>query len=185
MSQAYDDQTFEQINTLDGGEYLGCSFVNCDFSGTDLRDIQFAECHFQGCNLSNCIIEKTGFKDVDFVDCKLWGLRFDTANSFLLEMRFNKCSLNLCNFYGMDLKRCSFVNCELEEADLAEADLTEVDLSGTSLKGAMFEGANLEKADLRNAVNFQISPELTKVSGARFSRGSIEGLISHLGIELE
>ena len=48
MKQTYtEDKTFTQINfqktPLPKGEYEDCSFINCDFSNTDLSEFVFAE----------------------------------------------------------------------------------------------------------------------------------------------
>jgi len=50
------DSTFDKIdyteNPLPKGEYESCSFLNCDFSDSNLSEVIFMECEFENCNLS-------------------------------------------------------------------------------------------------------------------------------------
>jgi fluoroquinolone resistance protein len=64
MSSTYfEEQVYEGIDftatSLPKGEYEICSFVNCNFSNTDLSQIKFTECEFRGCNLSMVKMIKT------------------------------------------------------------------------------------------------------------------------------
>jgi fluoroquinolone resistance protein len=171
--------------TLHATEYIDCTFKSCDFSFGDLRKIQFQDCVFNSCNMSSVIIQQTGFKNVKFVDSKMLGLRFDTCNTFLLEMQFENCQLNMSLFFGLNLKEIRFINCDLENVDFAEADLTNACFTGSTLNGAIFDETNLSKCDFREAAGFQINPSLNTLSKARFSRSTIDGLLEGLGVIVE
>jgi uncharacterized protein YjbI with pentapeptide repeats len=166
-------------------EFTDCLFQDIDFSSLDLRGHQFEESRFQSCNLSNAIVEGVGFKDVSFLDCKLLGVRFDTVNPFLLKMEFEKCNLSMSVFAGMKMIKTGFVDCDLSSTDFVEANLEGAIFTHSNLAGAIFESSNLKHCDFREAVNYQINPELNSISKAKFSRDSIDGLLANFGIILE
>lgn len=171
---------------LDGvEEFSECLFRDVDFSSKDLRGVDFVDCEFESCNLSSAIIEKTGFKSCRFTDSKMMGLRFDTVNTFLLEMAFSKCNLSMSIFSGLQLKETNFDHCDLTSCDFVEANLEAALFEGSNLAGALFESTNLKMASFRHAYNFSINPSLNNIAKARFSRDSIEGLLGDFNIILE
>ena len=173
------------IDGLSPGEYENCSFLNCNLAGVDLSDIRFIECSFEQCDLSNTNLGNTAFRDVRFTGCKMLGLRFDSCNEFLFEVRFSKCQLNLSSFYGRKLSGTQIDGCSLHDVDFGEADLSGTTLEDSDLSGASFEYTNLEKADLRTAYNFVIDPEVNKIDKAKFSQYGLSGLLAKYDIIIE
>lgn len=95
------DKKFEKEDTaqkLGIADYENCIFNNCDLSNADLSERIFLDCEFISCNLSSAKLQKTAFKNVKFKDCKLLGLHFEDCDSFLFEVDFEGCLLNLSSF---------------------------------------------------------------------------------------
>ena len=101
------DQKYEKKDytekQFDKADYEGCYFLNCNFSGIDLSDINFTDCEFIDCNLSSAKIIQTTFGDVLFKDCKMLGLHFENCNEFIFSARFDNCILNFSSFYMLVL----------------------------------------------------------------------------------
>ena len=162
---------------LSAKEYEDCRFVNCQLNNIDLSHIAFTSCEFVTCDISLSKLINTAFRTVTFQDCKLMGLHFEDTNEFLFEVTFQSCLLNLSSFYGRKIKKTTFAQCSLQEVDFGGTDLSESSFSDCDLSGAMFDNTNLEKCDLRTAVNFSIDPTKNRLKKARFSEGSLRGLL--------
>jgi fluoroquinolone resistance protein len=182
-----ENETFSKVDfkakELDK-EYEDCVFDLCDFSDANLTDVTFIECTFKDCDLSNAKLSNTSFKDVTFLQCKMLGLHFDDCNKFLLEMRFENCSLNLSSFYQLKLKGIRFKDCQLHEVDFASADLTNAQFHNCDLAKTTFDNTILEKADFRTATNYTLDPEVNYIKKARFSNESVVGLLAKYDIEI-
>lgn len=165
-------------------EYEECEFDQSDFSNADLSDIIFIECTFKDCDFSNAKLSNTSFKDVTFQQCKMLGLHFDDCNKFLLEMRFENCTLNLSSFYQLKLKGIRFIDCQLQEIDFSRADLTNAQFHNCDLAQSIFNNTILEKADFRSALNYTFDPELNYIKKARFDKESIIGLLAKYDIDI-
>jgi len=191
MSRAYvRDQKYEGVNFITGGlnkggEYEGCVFSACNFSGVDLSGMVFIDCRFEQCDLSMAKLPNTSFQDVHFKKCKQLGLRFDECSKMILSFSFDACTLNLSVFFGLKLKGVKLKDCQLREVDFGGCDLTQADFSGSDLDRALFENTVLEGADFRTAYNFSIDPEMNKVRKARFSVHGLAGLLGKYQVVIE
>jgi fluoroquinolone resistance protein len=134
--------------------------------------------------LSNCKVTQVSFRQVKFEACKVLGVHFNTSNPFLLELIFQNCQLDYCNFYSLKLKKSVFKDCRMREVDFSQADLSGCDLLRSDLAGAIFDRSILEKADLREAVNYRIDPETNRIKGARFDLEGLPGLLGKYGIKI-
>ncbi len=105
------------------------------------------------------------------------GLHFDQCNTFLLEMAFDNCHLNLSSFFKLVLKNTHFINCSLQEVEFSEADFSGSNFTFCDLNGAIFDNTKLEKADFSEAHNFSIDPERNRIFKAKFSRDGLENLL--------
>jgi fluoroquinolone resistance protein len=182
--QQFDQQDFSK-NNLHPGEYEKCSFLNCDFAGSDLSHVFFTDCSFTGCNISNVKLNDTAFRNATFQGCKMLGLHFENCNPFLLEMNFDKCILNHSSFYQLKLEKASLTDCILQEVDFTEAHLRQSDFSGADLSGAIFDQTILEEADFRAALHFTIHPPSNKITKAKFSVDGLAGLLYQYDIKIE
>lgn len=180
----FDNEMFTKIDFTNPktkiikGEYDNCTFTNCNFENIHASNIQFVECEFIDCNFSNTIIKDTAFRDVSFINCKMIGVKFNECDPFLLQFSFKDCQLNFSSFYQLKIPNTKFVNCNLEEVDFTETILKSSIFDNCDLKRTIFEKTNLEKSDFRTAINFDLNPSENRLKEARFSRNTIEGLLT-------
>lgn len=184
-----EQKIFERINysenPLPKGEYDHCSFVNCNFSGTDLSGINFTECEFNGCNLSLTKTIQTAIRNITFKDCKLMGIHFARCNEFLFAANFENCILDHSSFYKRNLKNTKFINCILKEVDFTECNLSNSIFDHCDLLNTTFDNTILEKADLISSYNYAINPETNRIKKAKFSIAGAIGLLRQYDIEIE
>ena len=166
-------------------EFDDCSFVNCNFSKSDLRGVEFLDCRFTGCNLSLALVDDTGIKNIEFKDCKLMGIDFSKCNDFLFSASFENCQLDYCSFYKKKMKKVNFSKSSLKHVDFTETDLSLAVLNECDLADAIFVQTILEKTDFRTARNYAFDPEVNKVKKARFSMPEVVGLLSKYNIDIE
>lgn len=171
-------------NLLHKGEYDNCTFIDCQFENANLTGVVFSDCSFEGCNMGNAHIGGTAFKNVEFSNCKLLGLNFGGCDSFLFQVNFEGCHLQLASFYKLKLKGTRFIHCGLQDVDFVEADLTNALFSECDLAKAVFENTILEKADFRTAINYALDPELNRLKKARFGKDGIAGLLMKYNIDI-
>ncbi len=184
-----DDQEFIAVNYSDKeivkGNYEGCVFKRCTFSGVNLSGFTFIETEFIDCDLSNVQISQASFQDVIFKNCKMLGLQFDQCNHFGFAVNFHQCLLNHSSFYEVKLNKSMFAGCQLLEVDFASADLGKIVIKDCDLSGAVFEFSNMEKADFRGSLHYSIDPERNKIKGGIFSMPEVLGLLDKYGIKIE
>ncbi len=113
------------------------------------------------------------------------GFPFFECNSFLLELYFNACNLNLASFFNLKLKKTRFDNCNLQGVDFTETDLEYAIFNTSDLTSAIFENTNLENTDFRTASNYTINPEKNKLKDAKFLKEKLYGLLSIYNISVE
>lgn len=186
---ATEDEAFESVDFTSRGwdvaEYERCTFTSCDLSGVELGATTLSDCAFIGCNLSMLSLVGASLQDVRFKDCKLMGVRFDACNPWLFEVAFDGCLLNLASFFRLQMRKTAFRRCAMRETDLAGADLTEAVFDDCDLLGAIFENTTLPGADFRTARGFAIHPESNGIKGAKFSAGSLSGLLLRYELVVE
>jgi fluoroquinolone resistance protein len=73
----------------------------------------------------------------------------------------------------------------MTDVDFSDSDLTGVEFDGCELERANFSRTNLTKADLRSALNYLIDPTSCVLTGTRFLRMNLEGLVSTFGLVVE
>ena len=189
MEDFFDSEEYSKIDftkrNIKKGEYDNCTFSNCNFENLHASNIQFVECEFINCNFSNAIVKETAFKDVNFINCKMIGVKFNELNQFLLQMSFTDCQLNFSSFYLLKISNTKFKSCNLEAVDFTETILSNAVFDQCDLKEAIFDQTNVEKSDFRTAFNFNINPENNRLKNAKFSRNTIDGLLSNYKIIIE
>lgn len=183
------DQTFKNQDyiksRLPKGEYENCIFEGCTFENGYLDNQNFMECEFRDCNLSNANLAHTIFKEVTFSHSKMIGLQFEDCNDFLLNFRFEYCTLDFSSFYGLNLKAQVFKDCKLIEVDFTETDLINANFGGSNLDRAIFSQSNLQNADFTRAFSFNIDPEKNLLKDAKFSTDGLLGLLNKYEIKVE
>lgn len=186
MGKIIYDSHFEKIDfsELKGQSFEACTFVDCQFTEADFSAYEFLACEFRSCDLSMATLHKSAWKDVRFHQCKLLGLHFKDCNTFLLQLFFQDCILDLCSFFKLPLKKSSFLSCSIKEVDFAEADLSYGVFDDSNLHMSIFDQTNLQHADFRKAENYQIDPEMNRITKAKFSSSGLAGLLGSYDIHI-
>jgi uncharacterized protein YjbI with pentapeptide repeats len=122
---------------------------------------------------------------VSFKNCKILGAQFEKCNKMLFAVDFEACQLNLSSFYQLELRNSKFKECSLLEVDFTESDLSGMNFINCDLSRAIFENTVLRNTDFRTAFNYSIDPELNQISKAKFSLGSVSGLLNKYNIEID
>lgn len=175
------DYTIENIVQ---GEYEGCNFIHCNFSGVDLSKFVFINCQFEGCNLSLTKIHQVLFRDVKFKGSKMIGLQFGTTNAFGLSISFDDCILSNSSFYQTKLQGTLFKNSKLNEVDFSDCDLTGAIFDQCDLLNAIFDNSNVEKVDFSTAVNYSIDPDRNKIKKSKHASAQLGGLLEKYKIDV-
>ncbi|PIB36947.1 hypothetical protein BFP72_16825 [Reichenbachiella sp. 5M10] len=190
MSDGYfDEQAYTAVDfgaeSWENGEYVDCTFKNCNLSGLDLSGDSFSNTDFVGCDLSMSKLGHTAFKEVRFKDCKLMGLHFGDCNPFLLDFKFEGCVLDFTSFFRLKIKKTLFQNCKMEKVDFTQTDMTESAFRDCDLNQAVFDRSVLIKCDFRTAYGYTLDPENNSLKGAKFSREGAIGLLSKYKVVIE
>lgn len=115
-------------------------------------------------------------------NCKITGADFSQCRDFGLSFSFSGCILDYSVFHGKKLKNIRFEDCSLTECDFTQADLTKASFIQCRLDRAVFSRTNLSGADFTSASGFSIDPENNRMTKARFSAGSLAGLLDKYGL---
>ena len=185
----FEEEAFKQLDSkitpLQAGQYEHCTFVECDISESDLRDVRFIECEFVNTNLSNCNLYKCSFQNVVFRECKLLGLLFERSDQLNFSLRCYDCNLSHSSFFGMKLSQSVFEDSILHGVGFEEAKLVESTLVSCDLLNARFEKSDLSKCDFRDSKNYQINPEMNMIKGAQFSYPEVLALLDKYKLKIE
>lgn len=184
----FEEETFEHVNFtkkhIKAGEYENCTFLDCDFSNSDISGLNFIDCEFKGCNLSMVLMHDTIFNNVIFTDCKMLGLQFENCNDLLLTISFFNCTLNHSLFSGIDLKKTTFEKSILHEVDFANTDLYKSVFKGCDLQNSLFVNTNLQESDFTGSFNYLIDPEINRIRKAKFDLPGVLGLLAKYDIKI-
>ena len=188
----YDEQTFSELR-LEGElvksrRFYGCRFTKCVLTEVDFSGSLFNDCTFEECDLSLINVEGCEFTNVTFSACKLMGVNWaviQQEGKFLKPFDFINCNLNYSTFTGLKLAQVAFRECAAHDADFAECDLTRADFRHADLKDSRFLHSDLRSADFRSAMNYDITPEINEVKGAKFSLPEAVSLLRNIGIIID
>ena len=121
-------------NQLPKGDYENCTFLNCDFSSSNLSGINFINCdfkYFENCLLNLSSFHKLKMKKTKFAICEMH------------EVDFTQTDLNLAIFDECDLMGSTFEKTNLEKADLRGAHHFSIDPELNKIKKAKVSQAGL------------------------------------------
>ena len=180
------DQTFKSLEDLQleagATDFENCRFESCDFSNKDLSDLNFMDCLFKDCDLGNSTIQRTGFKNVKFDNCKMIGLHFSDVNPILLKLTFTECQINYSSFYNLELINTPFIRCLLHEVDFVGAALSNSIFDECDLRGSQFENTDLRNVDFTTSIGIDLDLTVNNLTGAKFSLGHAQSLLTQFGI---
>lgn len=165
-------------------EFENCTFIDCDFYGSNFSQSQFLDCTFKGCNLSMIKLNATSLKNVDFEECKMMGIAFEYCDDFLFEVKLKDCMLDFCSFANKKMQKTQFSTSSMQEVNFSGTNLTKAVFDDVNLNGALFDKTILMEADLSKAYNFSIDPELNSIKKAKFSLKDAGGLLEKHNLKL-
>jgi uncharacterized protein YjbI with pentapeptide repeats len=97
-----------------GSILRNCSFVDVDFSRSDLDGMRIENCRFRNCDLSRIDLRSSTISNSEFRDCSLEGA--DLLDSTFIEVSFRNASFIRTSTHGTHFERCAFVSCSLSGA---------------------------------------------------------------------
>jgi len=175
-------------NEILSKEFDGCTFKECNLSESILSYCKFIDCLFIKCNLSVAKIDHCRFTDVTFDECKLTGIDWSSATwaSFMLlsPIKFFRCIINDCTFFGLNLQEIVIEACKAHNVDFRGGDFSEANFTYSDFSNSLFNNTNLTRADFTDATNYNIDVYFNKVRKAKFCRSEAVSLLDSLGIEL-
>lgn len=176
-----EEKTFKSENfskkSLEGRIFQACSFINCDFTDSILRNAKFCGCVLKNSNLSLPKLDGCRLQDVQFIDCKIVGADFFKCEKTFYSPSFKNCLIQYCNFSDLNMKSISFKECKIHEAHFNNTSLCGADFTNTDLSGTIFHNCDLSKADFSTAVNYSLDPQTNKIKKAKFSLPEALGLL--------
>ena len=200
-------------DALRGSEWRDCQFMNCVFTGCNLREAVFENCHFFNAETTEttvfrfCDLDSARFMscdlsvgglfgnyayDVEFSECKMVGFQVEKANfsrDFGKMKRnlatFNACSLMDAVMREIDLSTCVIKDCDLSDADLSAAILISAELTDCNLYGVDFKDSDLSGSDLRGSSldGFDLTA-VKAYRGLQISAGQQHLLLTSIGIDV-
>ncbi len=170
---------------LTEAEFYDCTFRDCDFSDTLMNETYLENCRFLSCNLSNTGVWGARLSDVAFEKSKLLGIKFFECSRYSFSVTMEGCSLNLCNFTDMSMKKTPIRHCTIRECYFQNTYLAESDFSHSQFQGTLFHKADLTKADFRDALGYSIDPLNNRVCKARFSSPEALNLLNGFGVVID
>ncbi|MFC1589386.1 pentapeptide repeat-containing protein [Pseudomonadota bacterium] len=169
-------------------KFDSCTFKDCDFSEANLNDSKFIDCTFIKCNLSIAKIDNCKFSDVVFEECKLIGIDWISVAwpqiALCSPVKFYKCIINDCIFFGLSLEELVIEQCKAHDVDFREGNFTDSNFTYTDFSNSMFNKTNLTGVNFTEAFNYNIDIHFNEIKRAQFSRHEAIRLLDSLDIEL-
>jgi fluoroquinolone resistance protein len=188
----YWSETFDKLDCSEteivSREFDACTFTNCDFSETTFARCNFVDCEFINCNLTLVKIDYSRFSDVLFTESKLIGVNWTKVSWPSLAMgaavKFYKCIVNDCSFYGLAMQNLVLEECKAHCVDFREGDFSNANFTYTDFTGSFFASTRLCGADFTEATDYDIDIYQNDIKHAKFSRFEAVRLLDCLEIEL-
>ncbi|WP_110457092.1 Qnr family pentapeptide repeat protein [Shewanella algidipiscicola] len=165
--------------------YRDCHFYRCRFNHADLSDCQFERCQFvESGDLLGCDFSYATLTNASFKQCNLSMSLFRGSRCFGAEYRDN-------NLQGADFHRASFTNyitqksyfcsgyitgCNLAYSNFDGVLLEECELFDNRWRGANLNGASMRGADLSGGEFSADQWGSFDLRGANLTRVELEGL---------
>jgi fluoroquinolone resistance protein len=195
MKSRITNKTAKQISyhLIEKMDFTDAELNEEDFEATEFRQcifpslsgFNFTDCLFNSCNLSNLSVANTKMQDVKFKDCKLIGINFYEAKEFGFALSFEGCVIDYASFGNKKMNVSAFSNCKMHSVNFTQCDLSRSSLQKCDLLDSIFAQTNLSNMDLTSIYNFNINPTINNIRKARFSAGSLAGLLTAFEIIVE
>ncbi|MCB0346609.1 MAG: pentapeptide repeat-containing protein [Bdellovibrionales bacterium] len=129
----------------------GCNLEGIDFSGRDLKAIDFSNAHFKGANLSKVDFTNAMLAGADLSGANLTSANLTSANLSKVDLTtttLTGATMVGINLSGANLSQVHLSGYDISNADFSQSNLTSTDLSHATLDNSNFSTANLKEANL-------------------------------------
>ncbi|MEZ2297759.1 DUF2169 domain-containing protein [Variovorax sp. RCC_210] len=175
--------------------FAGIDFTGADFSGLDLRNVNFVGAWLESANLRNSNLSGADFSGAVLAHANLEGViaigtRFAKANlgkavlagGVFDESDFSGAMLMHCAFAGTQMRRARFARANLLEttwgdADWSGADLGEQVFHKLDLKGMRWPEANLSACSFIESDLSGVDMHLATLENATFVTSKLDGAL--------
>ncbi|NDL61615.1 Qnr family pentapeptide repeat protein [Acerihabitans arboris] len=194
-----------------GAAVENCTFLDCDFSGSDLTETRFIDCQFYdhesqiGCNFSHATLKDASFRTCDLTmnnlrninalgieirECRAQGADFRGASfmnrissrSWFCSAYIIKNNLSYTNFSKVILEKCELWENRWNGANVLGATFCGSDLSGGEFSSFDWQTANFTQCDLTNSALGELDVRSTNLEGAKLDADQVSELMGRLGI---
>ena len=125
--------------------FQDAEFINEDFTGSDLRRIDFSYSVFFNCDFSRCDFEKADFLGAEFRECRFTEC---VLNSYITGSRFEKCKFIDCSFDSAYIFRSGIIGCDLSCCSMNDTLLSTVNFDGTEFRNVRWKGTCINSPPL-------------------------------------
>ena len=141
-----------------GADLRAMNFMEANLAGADFTNADLTDANLSGANLAGAVFVGTQLGNADLTDTDLRGSIFESPTFSvqkwvrqdwaMVGARLSGATLDgaTLNFAGSDLRSTDLRGTNLAGADFTNADLTDANLSGANLAGANLKGANIKTA---------------------------------------
>ncbi len=182
--ECFSTDLLKDRSILSGSEFITCKFEGLDLNGLSLNYSKFSECTFDKCNLSNITFLGSTLRELIFHSSKIVGVNFSSCSS-LQQVTFEECVLDYSVFQNVKASYFKALNSSLKEVDLSESKLINASFFGSDLHNANLDSSDLTGSDFRDAKNYFINPQYSKIKNANFSMPEAMSLLTALDINVE
>lgn len=166
--------------------FSDCTFKKCNLFQANLAGCSFIDCAFTDCNICMVGLRSVYFNKVEFTNCKLLGDNFEFCKyDFGFSANFTNCIMELTNFSGAKIHKCSFKDSSFKKASFIRSKMIKCDFSGCSFESATFDNSDLSESNFKGAFSYFIDPTRNKLKKTIFSMPEVVGLLGYLDIKIE
>lgn len=164
---------------LSAVSFLGCRFVDCDFSKSTFMNVTWETCDFSNCRFPDCYI-----KYARFTDCKGDGADFKESvftSSIIEKGSYRYTNFSGCVWDGTTVKEASFDHAFLSEMRWKKVKLDQVNFTGVDFFRTMLKGADLSTCNIEGIT---VSESFQEVRGMKICPVQAADIALLMGIRL-
>jgi uncharacterized protein YjbI with pentapeptide repeats/beta-lactamase regulating signal transducer with metallopeptidase domain len=133
---------------LSGARLVGTNFGGGNFNGVDFNGADLRNASFRGAHMTGCDFSNANLAGVDFRGSRLSGCDFSRARLGSSELRDVLNSCTGCDFGHTDMRGLDLSHVRANGDDFSGADLRGANFAGADLVGIDFSGARLDGANV-------------------------------------
>lgn len=187
----------------------GYNFINCDFRGAIITDVNFDTCKFINCRFFGCTfkllslvgieVEHVHLQDVEFLNCTIRQAslsdstiedgnfeRGSISNSKISHFNatnylIKNCRINHVTIMEISLEKCKISECEFTEIIGTYAKCKDSEMTGCIYQNIECEAADIQGGKIDNCMFSDIQCENSKLVNVSISNKSVERVCFNYG----